>query len=81
MGGVPTDLRALLLVALRASAGRGPHTEAARQVVLAIVLAQLLAGAGHDGPPHAAARPPRRVGPRRDHRARRGSVTGRRPRG
>jgi len=78
---VPNDLRALLLVALRAQAGRGPHAEAARQVVLAIVLAQLLAGAAHEGPPHASARPPRRVGPRRHHMARRSSVTGRRPRG
>jgi hypothetical protein len=78
---VPNDLRALLLVALRAQAGRGPHAEAARHVVLAIILAQLLAGAAHDGPPHPAARAPRRVGPRRHHTARRGSVTGRRPRG
>jgi hypothetical protein len=78
---VPNDLRALLLVALRARAGGGPHAEAARQVVLAIILAQLLAGAAHDGPPHPSARAPRRVRPRRHHMARRGSVTGRRPRG
>lgn len=78
---VPNDLRALLLVALRAQAGRGPHAEAARQVVLAIILAQMLAGAAHDGPPHPSARAPRRVRPRRHHMAWRGSVTGRRPRG
>jgi hypothetical protein len=78
---VPNDLRALLLVALRAQAGRGPHAEAARNVVYAILLAQLLAGSAHDGPPHAAARPPRRVRPRGRHMAWRGSVTGRRPRG
>ena len=78
---VPNDLRALLLVALRGQAGRGPHAEAARNVVYAILLAQLLAGAAHDGPPHPAARAPRRVRPRRHHTAWHGSVTGRRPRG
>ena len=78
---VPRDLRALLLIALRASGGRGPHAEAARNVVLAILLAQMLAGAGHDGPPHPASRAPRRVAPRRMRAARRGSVAGRRPRG
>ena len=50
---MPRDVRALLLIALRASGGRGPHAEAARNVVLAILLAQMLAGADHDGPPHA----------------------------
>ena len=49
-------MRALLLIALRASGGRGPHSEAARNVVLAILLAQMLAGAGHEGPPHPAGR-------------------------
>jgi len=78
---VPRDMRSLLLIALRASGGRGPHAEAARNVVLAILLAQLLAGSAHDGPPHAAGRAPRRVVPRRDHRAFRASLTGRRPRG
>jgi hypothetical protein len=78
---VPHDLRAVLLVALRAQAGRGPHAEAARQVVHAILFAQLLAGAGHEGPPHAALRPVRRVGARRVRVARRGPVAGRRPRG
>jgi hypothetical protein len=78
---VPREMRALLLIALRASDGRGPHAEAARNVVLAILLAQMLAGAAHDGPPHPAGRAPRRVVPRRSHAVRRGSVTGRRPRG
>jgi hypothetical protein len=78
---MPREMRALLLIALRASGGRGPHAEAARNVVLAILLAQMLAGAGHDRPPHPAWRTPRRVGPRRDHRAHRGSLAGRRPRG
>ena len=74
-------MRPLLLIALRASGGRGPHAEAARNVVLTILLAQMLAGAGHEGPPHAAWRAPRRVAPRRSRVVRRGSVTGRRPRG
>ena len=78
---VPRDMRSLLLIALRASGGRGPHAEAARNVVLAILLAQILAGSAHDGPPHASGRPPRRVGPGRDRRAFRGTLAGRRPRG
>jgi len=78
---VPRDVRALLLIALRASDGRGPHAEAARNVVLTVLLAQMLAGAGHEGPPHPAWRAPRRVAPRRVRAPRRGSVAGRRPRG
>ena len=78
---MPRDIRALLLIALRASGGRGPHTEAARNVVLTILLAEMLAGAGHDGPPHPVWRTPRRVVPRRDRRAFRESLSGRRPRG
>ena len=74
-------MRALLLIALRASGGRGPHAEAARNVVLAILLAQMLAGAAHEGPPHPAGRAPRRVVPRRDRRAFRETLAGRRPRG
>jgi hypothetical protein len=75
------EMRALLLIALRASGGRGPHAEAARNVVLAILLAQMLAGAAHEGPPHPAGRAPRRVVPRRDRRAFRETLAGRRPRG
>src|SRR5688572_29174042 len=78
---VPRDVRALLLIALRASGGRGPHAEAARNVVLAVLVAEMLAGAGHEGPPHPAWRAPRRVAPRRLHAPRRGSVAGRRARG
>jgi hypothetical protein len=78
---VTNDLRALLLTALRASGGRGRHAEAARDVVLAILLARLLADAGHEGPPHPAWRAPRREAPRRSRLVRRGSVAGRRPRG
>ena len=74
-------MRALLLIALRASGGRGPHAEAARNVVLAVLLAQMLAGAAHEGPPHPAGRAPRRVVPRRDRRAFRETLAGRRPRG
>ena len=81
MRSVPREMRALLLIALRASGGRGPHAEAARNVVLTILLAQMLAGAAHDGPPHPAGRAPRRVVPRRDRRAFRDSLAGRRPRG
>jgi hypothetical protein len=80
MCGMPNDLCALLLVALRAQAGRGPHADAARHVVLAILLAHILAGSDHDGPPHAAGRAPRHV---RGHSRRwaRVSLSGRRPRG
>src|SRR3954451_10237076 len=50
------ELGTILAWAVRTQAGRGPHAEVARQVVLAVVLAQLVAGAQHDGPPHAARR-------------------------
>jgi hypothetical protein len=75
------DLRALLALALRASAARGPHAEAGRNVVLTILLAQLLAGAAHDGPPHAALRAPRHARPRRHRLPHRDTLAGRRPRG
>ena len=78
---MPLDLRAVLLVAMRAQAGRGPHAEAARQVILTVLLAQMLAGARHDGPPHAAHRPPRHHRPKRSRLIHRGSLSGRRPRG
>jgi hypothetical protein len=76
-----SELRALLALALRASDRRGAHAETARNVVLAILLAQLLAGAGHDGPPHPARRAPRHARPRPRRLPHRGSVAGRRPRG
>jgi hypothetical protein len=75
------DLRALLLFALRASSGRNAHAEAARNLVLAILFAQLLAGAGHEGPPHASKRAPRHDRPKRDRRPHRDALSGRRPRG
>jgi hypothetical protein len=77
----PRELRGLLALALRASGGRGPHAEAARQVVLAIVFAQLLAASGHAGPPQAPRRAPRRDRPRRHRHPHRESLSGRRPRG
>jgi hypothetical protein len=68
-------------LALRASAGRGPHAEAARNVVLTILLAQLLAGADHEGPPHAARRAPRHARAPHHRVTSRDSLAGRRPRG
>jgi hypothetical protein len=71
----------LLMVALRASGGAGPHADAARQVVLFVLVAQLLASAAHDGPPHASMRAPRHVRARRTRLPHRESLAGRRPRG
>jgi hypothetical protein len=79
--GAARDLRALLLLALRASSGRGAHADAARNLVLAIVFAQLLAGADHEGPPHAAKRAPRHDHPKRHRLPHRDTLSGRRPRG
>ena len=75
------DLGTFLVWALRAQAGRGPQAELARQVVLAVLVAQLLAGSRHEGPPHAAHRAPRSARPRRERVAYRESLAGRRPRG
>ncbi|MDA0163886.1 hypothetical protein OM076_26685 [Solirubrobacter ginsenosidimutans] len=73
-------LRELLALALRASSGR--HADAARDVVLTILLAHLLADAGHDGPPHGSPRAPRRGGKApKSHHAGRSALSGRRPRG
>jgi hypothetical protein len=71
----------LLIVALRASGGTGPHAAAARRVVLFVLVAQMLASADHDGPPHASTRPPRQVRARRARLPHRDSLSGRRPRG
>ncbi len=71
----------LLVIALRASAGSGAHAEAAQQVVLLVLVAQLLAAAQHDGPPHAAQRAPRHLRAHRSRRLRMESLSGRRPRG
>jgi hypothetical protein len=72
-------LRELLVLALRASSGR--HADAARNVVLTILLAHLLADAGHDGPPHGSPRAPRRGRSPKPHHAHRSALSGRRPRG
>ena len=72
-------LRELLVLALRASSGR--HAEAARNVVWTILLAHLLADAGHEGPPHATPRAPRRGKAPKAHHAHRSALSGRRPRG
>ena len=69
----------LLVLALRATSGR--HAEAARDVLLTVLLMRLLADAAHEGPPHASARAPRRVYAPRRRLVARTSVTGRRPRG
>jgi len=72
-------LNELLVLALRASSGH--HAEAARNVVLTMLFLQLLADAGHDGPPHASPRAPRRGYTPRPRHSYRPTVTGRRPRG
>lgn len=71
----------LLVLALRASGGSGAHAERARQVVLLVLLAQLLAAAQHAGPPHASQRAPLLLRARRSRRAHVESLSGRRPRG
>jgi hypothetical protein len=71
----------LVAVAVRASGGSGAHAERARQVVLFLLVAQLLAAAQHDGPPHAAQRAPRNLRVRPTRRSRMASLSGRRPRG
>jgi hypothetical protein len=71
----------LFLIALRASGGSGRHAEAARQVVLLILAAQLLAASQHDGPPHVSSRAPRQIRARRSRLVYSDSLSGRRPRG
>jgi hypothetical protein len=78
---VRRDPAFLLVIALRTSGGSGAHAEAARQVVLLVLVAQLLAAAQHDGPPHAAHRAPRQLRARRSRRPHVESLSGRRPRG
>lgn len=75
------DLAAALAALLRASAGQGAHAEAAHQVVLGLLLAQLLADAGHAGPPHEHRHAPRHMRQRRHRLPHRDSLCGRRPRG
>lgn len=78
---VRRDLDSLLVIALRASGGSGTHADTARQVVLLVIVAQLLAAAEHDGPPHVAQRAPRQLRARRSRRLHTESLAGRRPRG
>jgi hypothetical protein len=75
------DFGTLLAWALRAQAARGPHAELARQFVLALLFAELVAAAQHEGPPHAARRAPRHAEARRGFLPHRESLCGRRPRG
>jgi hypothetical protein len=65
----------------RLQAGDGPHAELARQVLLAVLFAHLLAAGAHAGPPHAPRRPPRSASRRRQRLPHRESLSGRRPRG
>jgi hypothetical protein len=78
---VRRELASFLVIALRASRGSGPHAEAARPAVLLVLVAQLLAAAQHEGPPHSAQRAPRQVRARRSRRTHVESLAGRRPRG
>jgi hypothetical protein len=71
----------LLVLAVRASGGSGAHAEAARNLILLVLLAQLLADGRHDGPPHAGQRPPRQVRARRVRQSYVETLAGRRPRG
>ena len=50
-------------------------------MVLFLLVAQLLAGAKHAGPPHAAQRAPQQLRARRSRRAHVEALAGRRPRG
>jgi hypothetical protein len=70
----------MLVIALRTSGGSGAHAEAARQVVLLVLVTQQLAAAQHDGPPHVSQRAPRNLRARRSRRPRAEPLSGRRPR-
>jgi len=78
---VRRDLASLLVIALRASGGSGAHAEAARQMVLIVLIAELIAASQHDGPPHAAQRAPRQLHLRSSRRRQVESLSGHRPRG
>jgi hypothetical protein len=80
-GALRREFAPLLMVALRASGGTGPHAAAARHVVLLVLIAQMVAAEGHEGPPHASARAPRQVRARRSRLPHRDALSGRRPRG
>ena len=75
------DVGTFLTWAMRVQAGSSPQAELARNVILAVLVAQMVAAAQHDGPPHAARRAPRYARPKRKRLAHRDSLAGRRPRG
>jgi hypothetical protein len=75
------DAGTILTWLARIQADGGPHAELARQVVVALLFAHLLAAGAHAGPPHASRRPPRGAGMRRQRLPHRESLSGRRPRG
>lgn len=75
------DVGTFLTWALRVQSGSGPQAEFARNVILAVLVAQMVAAAQHEGPPHAARRAPRHARPKRQRLRPRGSLSGRRPRG
>ncbi len=70
-----TDFRPLLRLLA------GSDAPGTRAVVLYVLLAQLLAEAGHGGPPHGPLRPHRRAVRPAGRKPRHESLTGRRPRG
>ena len=78
---VPPDLQAVLATAIRLQAGTGRHAEMARQVVVALLFAQLVAAGGTPAPDRAPGRAPREARPRRSRRPHREALAGRRPRG
>ena len=60
---------------------QGTNAAITRQVVLFVLLAEILAAAGHEGPPHRSFGPPRSDRGRPGRRSVRESLAGRRPRG
>jgi hypothetical protein len=78
---VPPELQAVLVAAVRMQAGTGRHAELARQVVVALLFAHLLAASGQADTRRPVARAPREDRPRRSRRPHREALAGRRPRG
>ena len=72
---MPTDFGVLLRLLA------GSEAPGARAVVLYVLVAQLLAEAAHEGPPHPARHPVRRSPRAAGRKPRHQSLTGRRPRG
>jgi hypothetical protein len=78
---MPSDLRAVLQLALRLQGADRRHRELMRDVVYWILLAQLLAGQRGGRPASSTPLPTRDERPTRGRVPRRGSSAGRRPRG